>query len=39
MDFIIDVNGVPNQGSREDLDVALKEGDIVTIKVLPLGGG
>jgi hypothetical protein len=39
MDFIIDVNGLPNQGSREDLDVALKDGDIVTIKVLPLGGG
>ena len=39
MDFMIDVNGLPNQGSRGDLDLVLKDGDIVAIKVLPLGGG
>ncbi len=39
MDFLIEVNGLPNRSSREDLDVALKEGDIITIKVFPLGGG
>jgi hypothetical protein len=39
MDFTIEVNGLPNQGSREDLDLVLKEGDVVVIKVLPLGGG
>ena len=39
MDFMIDVNGLPNQGSRDDLNLALKDGDVVAIKVLPLGGG
>jgi hypothetical protein len=39
MDFMIDVNGIPNQGSRDDLALALKDGDVVTIRVLPLGGG
>lgn len=39
MDFIIEINGVPNQGSKEDLNIALKEGDIITIKLSPLGGG
>ena len=39
MDFVIKINGLPNQGSREDLNLALKGGDIITIYVLPLGGG
>jgi len=39
MDFMIDVNGLPNQGLRDDLDLALKDGDVVAIKVLLLGGG
>lgn len=39
MDFSIEVNGLINQGTKEDLNIALKEGDIVTIKLSPLGGG
>ncbi len=39
MDFLVEVNGLPNRGTREGLEVALKEGDTVTIKVFPLGGG
>jgi hypothetical protein len=39
VDFIIEINGFPNPGSREDLEISLNEGDIVTIKVSPLGGG
>jgi len=39
MDFVIEINGFPNPGSREDLEISLNEGDIVTIKVSPLGGG
>jgi len=39
MDFIIEINGLPNQGSRESLNGVLKEGDVITIKLSPLGGG
>lgn len=39
MDFIIEINGLSNQGSRESLNVVLKEADIITIKLSPLGGG
>jgi hypothetical protein len=37
--FIIEINGVPVDGLKEGLDTVLKEGDIATIKLLPLGGG
>lgn len=39
MDFVIEINGRPNPGSNEALETRLKEGDIVTIKLSPLGGG
>jgi hypothetical protein len=39
MDFVIEINGLPNSGSKEDLEMGLSEGDMVTIKVSPLGGG
>lgn len=39
MDFDIEINGVPNQGSRESLGTVLKEEDVITINLSPLGGG
>ncbi len=39
MDFVIEINGHPNPGSKEALETRLNEGDIVTIKLSPLGGG
>jgi len=39
MDFLIEINGFPNPGSREELETRLNEGDLVTIKLSPLGGG
>ena len=39
MDFLIEVNGLPNPGSKEGLEMGLNEGDLVTIKLSPLGGG
>ena len=39
MDFLIEVNGLPNPGSKEALEMGLNEGDLVTIKLSPLGGG
>jgi hypothetical protein len=39
MAFDIEINGLPNQGSRETLETVLKEGDTITINLLPLGGG
>jgi PDZ domain-containing secreted protein len=38
-DFILEINGLPIEGLKEDLDIVLKEGDTVTIKLSPLGGG
>jgi hypothetical protein len=37
--FEIEINGIPNEGSRETLETVLKEGDIITINLVPLGGG
>lgn len=39
MDFNLEINGFPSPGSKEDLDVTLKEGDTITIKLSPMGGG
>ena len=39
MDFLIEVNGLPNSGSKEALEMGLSEGDLITIKLSPLGGG
>jgi len=39
MDFSIEINGLPNPGSNEALKMGLNEGDLVTIKLSPLGGG
>ena len=39
LDFVLKVNGLPNSGSRKDLDVSLKEGDTVTLHITPLEGG
>jgi hypothetical protein len=39
MNFLIEINGVPNQGSGSDLEKTLSDGDTVTIKLYPLGGG
>jgi hypothetical protein len=39
MDFFIEINGLPNPGSKEGLETSLNEGDLVTIKLSPLGGG
>jgi hypothetical protein len=39
MNFLIEVNGLPIQDTRESLEVMLKEGDIVKIQLAPLGGG
>jgi len=39
MDFLIEVNGLPNSGSKEALEMGLNEGDLITIKLSPLGGG
>jgi len=39
MDFTIEVNGHPNPGSKDALETRLNEGDIVTVKLSPLGGG
>jgi len=39
MDFVIEINGLPNPGSNEALEMGLTEGDLVTIKLSPLGGG
>jgi len=39
MDFTVEINGFPNPGSKEDLDVTLEVGDTITIKLSPLGGG
>lgn len=39
MDFLIEINGVPNSGSKEGLESGLNEGDLITIKLSPLGGG
>ncbi len=38
-DFLIEINGLPNLGSKEALETSLNDGDTVTIRVLPLGGG
>jgi hypothetical protein len=37
--FVLELNGLPNSGSKEALELDLKEGDIITINLLPLGGG
>ncbi|MFH1349932.1 MAG: hypothetical protein ABII26_03255 [Pseudomonadota bacterium] len=37
--FDIEINGFPIQGSKEDLEMALKEGDTVTVNLVLLGGG
>jgi len=39
MDFVIEINGLPNPGSKEALEKGLNEGDLLTIKLSPLGGG
>ena len=39
MNFLIEVNGLPIQDTKESLEVMLKEGDIVKIQLAPLGGG
>jgi hypothetical protein len=39
IDFILEINGLSNSGSKEDLEVIVNEGDIVTIKITPLEGG
>jgi hypothetical protein len=39
MDFLIEINGLPNSGSKEALEMGLNEGDLVIIKLSPLGGG
>lgn len=39
MDFLIEINGLPNPGSKEGLETGLNEGDLVTIKLSPLAGG
>ena len=39
MDFVVEINGLPNQGSKESLEMTLNEGDLITIKLSPLGGG
>ena len=37
--FVIEVNGAPNPGSRDSLEMALNDGDTVTVRISPLGGG
>jgi len=37
--FEIENNGLPNQSSREGLEAVLKERHILTINLLPFGGG
>jgi len=39
MDFDVRINDIPNQGTRESLETGLNEGDVVTVNLLPLGGG
>jgi len=39
MNFVIEVNGVEIQDSRESLEAVLKDGDTVSINLTPLGGG
>ncbi len=38
-DFLIEINGLSNTGSKEALETKLNDGDAVTVRVLPLGGG
>ena len=38
-DFLIEINGLSNPGSREALETSLNDGDTVAIRVVPLGGG
>lgn len=39
LDFDIEINGFPNDGSQRGLEAVLGDGDIVTINLSPLGGG
>jgi hypothetical protein len=39
MAFDVRINDLPNQGTPESLETRLVEGDVVTVNLLPLGGG
>ncbi len=39
IDFILEINGRPNTGSKEDLEVNVNEGDMVSVKITLLDGG
>lgn len=39
MAFDVRINDFPNQGTPESLEMGLNEGDVVTVNLLPLGGG
>jgi hypothetical protein len=39
MAFDIRINDSPNRGTPESLEMGLGEGDVVTVNLLPLGGG
>jgi hypothetical protein len=39
MDFDVRVNDFPNPGTPESLEMRLNERDVVTVNLLPLGGG
>jgi hypothetical protein len=39
MAFDIRINDLPDQGMPETLETSLREGDVVTVNLLPLGGG
>lgn len=38
-DWEVDINDVPYQDSHEGLETMIKDGDVLTIKVLAQGGG
>ncbi len=38
-DFILEINGISNSGSKRDLSVVLNDGDVLSIKITPLEGG
>jgi hypothetical protein len=38
-DWEVEINGTPYQECEEGLEALLRDGDTVTLKILPLGGG
>lgn len=38
-DWEVDINGIPYQGSEKRLEEIIKDGDVLTIRVLAQGGG